>query len=205
MGNRAVITDDLNGIGVYLYWNGGRDSVEAFLEYCRLRGFRSPVEDMAYAYARLVQVIANFFGGSLSVGVDLCKNLDCDNGDNGTYIVGEGWKLVDHKYGYGSREGYDRSEMLRAIDRSQPEKDQIGAYLDSQEVNTSNLNLGDTVVFIDWDGNTKTGKVAGYGDGWVNGKDMTGRPYLDYYGYPGEHKQNINNYIRTETARVKRD
>ena len=30
MGNRAVITKDrdLNGIGVYLHWNGGRDSVK---------------------------------------------------------------------------------------------------------------------------------------------------------------------------------
>lgn len=203
MGNRAVITDDLNGIGVYLHWNGGPDSVGAFLEYCRLRGFRSPTEDRAYAYARLVQVIANFFGGGLSVGIDLCRNLDCDNGDNGTYIVGAGWKLIGHKYGYGGKEGYDRNEMLKAIDEKQPETERLDAYLDAQEVNTSDLKLGDTVVFISWDGSTKTGKVAGYGDGWVNGQDMTGKPYLDCYG--DEHKQNINNYIRTATARVKRD
>ena len=35
MGNRAIITTqkdfDNNGIGVYLHWNGGRDSVQAFL------------------------------------------------------------------------------------------------------------------------------------------------------------------------------
>ena len=33
MGNRAVITTrkDLKDIGVYLHWNGGRDSVEGFL------------------------------------------------------------------------------------------------------------------------------------------------------------------------------
>ena len=49
MGNRAVITTrenfENNGIGVYLQWNGGRDSVSAFLEYCRLRNFRPPEED----------------------------------------------------------------------------------------------------------------------------------------------------------------
>lgn len=45
MGNRAVITDKKNweqgGVGIYLHWSGGRDSVEAFLEYCKLRGFRA--------------------------------------------------------------------------------------------------------------------------------------------------------------------
>ena len=42
MGNRAVITKDrdLYGIGVYLHWNGGRDSVEAFLAYCDLKRYR---------------------------------------------------------------------------------------------------------------------------------------------------------------------
>ena len=46
MGNRAVITTkenfENNGIGIYLHWNGGRDSVEGFLEYCRRKGYRSP-------------------------------------------------------------------------------------------------------------------------------------------------------------------
>lgn len=43
MGNRAVITTskapDVSGakdLGIYLHWNGGRDSVEAFLKYCVL-------------------------------------------------------------------------------------------------------------------------------------------------------------------------
>ena len=38
MGNRAVITTEKNfennGVGVYLHWNGGYDSVSAFLKYC---------------------------------------------------------------------------------------------------------------------------------------------------------------------------
>lgn len=52
MGNRAVITTSKSmdvqtssELGVYLHWNGGRDSVEAFLEYCKRRGFRPPEED----------------------------------------------------------------------------------------------------------------------------------------------------------------
>ena len=42
MGNRAVITTANEwahgGIGVYLHWNGGLDSVEAFLKYCEMKG-----------------------------------------------------------------------------------------------------------------------------------------------------------------------
>lgn len=70
MGNRAVITaskdkdiQNSNDIGVYLHWNGGRDSVEAFLTYCKLRKFRAPDKDN-YGWARLCQVISNFFGGT---------------------------------------------------------------------------------------------------------------------------------------------
>lgn len=36
MGNRAVITTTDQRIGIYLHWNGGKDSVEAFLKYCKL-------------------------------------------------------------------------------------------------------------------------------------------------------------------------
>lgn len=62
MGNRAVITTEENfeknsGLGVYLHWNGGRDSVQGFLEYCRLRSFRRPESD-DYGWARLCQVAA---------------------------------------------------------------------------------------------------------------------------------------------------
>jgi hypothetical protein len=35
MGNRAVITTEQKRIGVYLHWNGGLDSVEGFLTYCK--------------------------------------------------------------------------------------------------------------------------------------------------------------------------
>lgn len=32
MGNRAIITTKKRDLGVYLHWNGGRDSVGAFLD-----------------------------------------------------------------------------------------------------------------------------------------------------------------------------
>lgn len=132
MGNRAVITASKaadvaksNDLGVYLHWNGGRDSVTAFLTYCKLQGYRSPETDN-YGYARLCQVIGNFFGGELSIGLDACCNLDCDNWDNGVYIVKE-WEIVDRQYFKGSEQsGYDLKEFLLAIDEAMPTKLQLG-------------------------------------------------------------------------------
>ena len=129
MGNRAVITPrenfDNNGVGVYLHWNGGETSIKAFLKYCEMRGFRAPDEDN-YGWARLVQVIANFMGGDgLSVGVGTLNHLDCDNYDNGTYII-KGWKIVGHEYSAPTKDKYDMTDMLCTIDRAQPVEQQLG-------------------------------------------------------------------------------
>lgn len=98
MGNRAVITTEDKKLGIYLHWNGGRDSVEAFLRYCDLRGFRPPNSD-EYGWARLCQVIANFMGaGGLSVGISpYTDDRRMDPGDNGIYVV-RGWEIVDRVY-----------------------------------------------------------------------------------------------------------
>ena len=45
MGNRAVITTPDRQIGIYLHWNGGRDTVEPLLKYCELKGYRAPSAD----------------------------------------------------------------------------------------------------------------------------------------------------------------
>ena len=201
MGNRAVITDDLNGIGVYLHWNGGRDSVEAFLEYCKLKGFRSPKEDKSYAYARLCQVIGNYFGGGLSIGVDLCDNLDCDNYDNGVYII-DGWDIVDRKFFSGEEQNeYNRAKMLKEIDNAQPKDERLGALLDAQEVPIEQVQVGDTVIVQSgYDGNFGRAKVVGIGeDRFVNGTNVNGIPYTNLY-HGGDN--NINNYLRGDTARV---
>jgi len=124
MGNRAVITTRQKKIGVYLHWNGGRDSVEAFLEYCKLKGYSSPENDN-YGWARLCQVIGNFFGGTLSVGIDKYENLDIDNGDNGVYVI-ENWKIIDRLHFEGSeQQNYDLKEMLLEINKHQPEHEQL--------------------------------------------------------------------------------
>ena len=102
MGNRAVIafvaddgTQDKDlCLGIYLHWNGGRDSVEGFLEYAKKQGLRSG----DYGVARLCQIIGNTFGGTLSMGVDVVCNLDYDNFDNGLYWVDKNFNIVGRDY-----------------------------------------------------------------------------------------------------------
>lgn len=125
MGNRAVVTfasakeveqyygkgkggidvsgftaDHPNLVGVYLHWNGGKDSIVSFCRACKRIGFRCPTDDFSYGVARFVQLVANFFGGltDSSIGVNTLEHLDCDNYDNGLYVVGEDWEIVGKEF-----------------------------------------------------------------------------------------------------------
>lgn len=204
MGNRAVITSVKKDLGVYVHWNGGPDSIDAFLDYCSLRGFRPPESD-TYGYARLCQVLGNYFGADgLSVGIDIyTTDEQMDPGDNGIYVI-EGWAIVerigDHDYG---SEGYDHDEMLRDIDKSQPENQQLGAYLDADVVPVSGLSVGDRVYMRDLRGNMVEHTVVGFGSegSIVNGLHVDGVPYVDNYGHDGDYSWNPNNYLMGEAVR----
>ena len=206
MGNRAVITSkenfENNGIGVYVHWNGGRDSVEAFLKYCEMKGYRKPTDD-CYGWARLAQVIGNFFGGTTSVGIDVVENLNCDNFDNGVYII-DGWNIVDRKYFKGAEQDeYSLEEMLQAIDKCQPVNEQLGDYIIAEEVRVSDLNVGDVVYVMNWDGEIKEVTIMGFGDDRMcNGTNVKGMPYAEICG-GSLGRDNINNYIQTKTIKRK--
>lgn len=203
MGNRAVIITkenfENNGIGIYVHWNGGRDSIEGFLKYCEIRGFRAPDVD-CYGWARLAQVIANFMGDDgLSVGIDTVNHLDCDNGDNGTYII-KGWEIVDREYfRYSEQNEYSLQDMLEAIDEAQPRP--IGKdYWNAEEVPTAELKKGDKIVVKTWRGEFKTLTVKGFGaNKYLNGTNVYKMPYTDECG-TGD-RDNVNNYYRQATAR----
>lgn len=107
--------------GVYLHWNGGRDSVTAFLEYCKRAGYRDLTSCPDYGFACLAQVIRNFMGADgLSVGIGPLDSLDCDNGDNGLYIV-DGWEIVGREFLYGEEQAeHDLDTMLAEIEKAQP-------------------------------------------------------------------------------------
>lgn len=143
MGNRAVITTTETGtvqegkVGLYLHWNGGYDSVNAFLTYADMKGHRSPEQD-CYGWARLAQIIGNFFGGTTSIGIDTCSRLDTNNYDNGTYFI-ENWKIVGRAYKqYEDSKGeYELLDFLEAINNKQPKEEQFAdiqkAYSDYLE------------------------------------------------------------------------
>ena len=77
--------------------------------------------------ARLVQVISNFFGGGLSIGVDILSNLPQDNYDNGVYLIDENWDIVGREYFSGvEQKYYDLSLMLAALDDNMPENSKLG-------------------------------------------------------------------------------
>lgn len=120
MGNRAVITTEEKRIGVYLHWNGGRDSVEAFLAVCKRLKHRPPESD-CYGFARLCQVIGNYFGGTASLGVDTLDHLDCDNGDNGVYII-KNWEIVgrEHFDNRSEQQGYELKKLVAEVIANQP-------------------------------------------------------------------------------------
>jgi len=117
MGNRAVIAfvndkgkQDKNSVGIYLHWNGGRDSVEGFLQAAKDYGLRSG----SYGLARLTQIICNSFPGTISVGVDVVKKLDCDNYDNGVYWVDKEFNIVgrEHIEKYGLTPGTFKEQRV---------------------------------------------------------------------------------------------
>ena len=101
MGNRAVIAFKSEHIAkedspaIYLHWNGGRDSVEAYLAAAKILGIRW--NDPTYCIARLTQIIGNSFGGYLSLGVGCFKNLDTNNYDNGVYWIADG-EIVEREF-----------------------------------------------------------------------------------------------------------
>lgn len=119
MGNRAVITastTQTTGVGIYVHWNGGLESVLAFLHVAKERGYRDTTYDTTYAMARLCGLVCEFFDlkSSTCVGIGQLKELDCDNRDNGVYVIGADW-TIKSRWG----EGSDLSKTLESLSAEQ--------------------------------------------------------------------------------------
>jgi len=108
MGNRAVISfdDNDNATGVYLHWNGGPESVLAFLAAAKVLGVRNG-SDRPYFFARFCQLVGNFFGGTTSIGIGPVKSLDRNNFDNGWYILNDDLTIRARKFSKDSRTRVD--------------------------------------------------------------------------------------------------
>lgn len=206
MGNRAALTDAQHSIGVYLHWNGGRQSVEAFVRYCALRHFRPPSEDVSYAFARLAQVVGNFFGGALSLGVLSADEVEASlELENGIYVIGD-WTIDEHLVeatDYCEEEIDDLSRILHSIDAAQPEREQIGAIIDAARAPAADLVPGDQIwAYTEYRkvagrplGGYVPTTVRGLGAGKVNGIKVDGIPYADLFRDGETCRENINNYL----------
>lgn len=112
MGNRAAVVFESDGNFspvVYLHWNGGPESVWAFLAELDRRGIR---EDADYEAARFIHVVGDFFDNEKTTGLSLgVLNLPkgfpkpgalkiLDPGDNGIYIINrKDRKITRFRYG----------------------------------------------------------------------------------------------------------
>ena len=100
---------------IYLHWNGGRDSVEAFLDATKRLGVRT--NDQFYGMARMTQIISNYLGGTLSIGISNVGDWDLDFLDNGVYWV-DGLEIYDRTNtydGFEEQKEYDHEEMVKEI------------------------------------------------------------------------------------------
>ena len=216
MGNRAIIKGVGTNIGVYVHWNGGYDSVLAFTQYCKLKGYRSPESDPAYGTARLAQVIVNFFGGSCSVGIENMSGTTVMTPelvrefflDNGVYEI-ENWKIVKHwnpgviKPEDECHEGYDLIETLCEIDECQPVKEQLSKeFITADLVDPKTLSLYDEVFIQDFTGKVEKHTVVGFApeNTKMNGHYVSNLPFVDKWGAP-DYENNINNYLTDKLAR----
>lgn len=189
-------------MGIYLHWNGGRDSVEGFLTYCKLKEYTSPEIRCGGNWAGLVQVITNFLGDATSVTIDTVDRLPSSKGDNGVYIIKD-WEIIDRKLFDGrEQDEYDLYDMLATIDEKMPEKERFGEeFIYSEEINTSDLNTGDIVFKWNGPGEYEKGEVVGFSD-----SDSKRTPYINIYpDENGDYSKNPNNYIKDETVRVYRE
>jgi len=163
MGNRALIATEQKDIELYLHWNGGRDSVEAFLLYCKMQGFRSPEND-GYGWARLSQVIGNFFCSTnikekikeghvktlidrtmyvgLSIGIMKFDDMSAEGCDNGRYII-KNWEIINREYNGDEQYDHKIESMLMGVDIAQPKNLRLGKAVMKRFLDMS-MKLGRT-------------------------------------------------------------
>ena len=202
MSNSGIIVfEDNKDLGLYLHWNGGRDSVEAFLQYCRLT---KKTGGFQYGLPSLFQIIKNW---SIELG-DIITNPFNYGTDNGLYIIDKKWNILDRKKFNGIEQNeYKLDEFLKELDESQPLNYRLGEeyFVKGEFINSKDIRIGDEVFITNnLDYKTKKCKVIGIGtDRILNGRKIKHTPYINEYGYRG-YENNINNYLFEEKYRVVR-
>jgi hypothetical protein len=114
MGNRAILRMN-EDIGIWLQWNGGELSVEAFLGAARRYGLKN--DPAGHGTARLVQLIGNFFGGRLSVCVQSMDRMPSPDPENGIYVISYDMTIEDREQWDGTEDSsrYDLDEFIALL------------------------------------------------------------------------------------------
>ncbi len=94
MGNRAVIELEGSGKGIYMHWNGGKDTIDPLLEVAKEYEIQKEGGNVFLMF-KLSQIISNAFGETKVSSIDM---LDCDNYDNGVYVINSDLEIVDRKF-----------------------------------------------------------------------------------------------------------
>lgn len=138
MGNRAFIGFENNPINVYVHWNGGVESVKAFCDVAKARGFADPTSDADYAMARLIGLIHEFFGVTDSNSLGVCTFSSAEEekdaityADNGKYIIGKDWQIIRHyQYSYDDQKLVELATTLEnSSDEDKQRYEQIKSIL----------------------------------------------------------------------------
>lgn len=194
MGNRAFIYSanerhNRRTLGVYLHWNGGPDSVVPLIKYCKLRGFRR-FDNGGYGLARLVQVMGNFLGGSLSLGVEYARPEHVDT-NHEPYRITNDWEIENLDYYKQNDSDYPTDEQIRdfmiELNEAQPKSEQMpNSFMFEERPSLDSLKVGDKVLWFDdvWET---------YKEGTVRGKNTSGEWAIHRYkGSPKDWKTNAN-------------
>ena len=118
MGNRAVLVFEHNqsdnAPAIYLHWNGGRSSVEAFLHAANTLKISGPDSGNM---DKLANMIARYFF-DCEVGTTVYRDqygkTDKDNWDNGVYVINEHFEIVGRKF-VRNEEQIDREQFKEII------------------------------------------------------------------------------------------
>lgn len=90
MGNRAVIAFETGASQpcIYLHWNGGRASIEAFLKFAQETGIgKLPLESAVEMLARSIGLWMEVEVNKSTVYIEPYSRADKNNHDNGVYLV----------------------------------------------------------------------------------------------------------------------
>lgn len=135
MGNRAVITNLDQKVGIYLHWSGHREAVEGFLLYCKICRYKFDNMGMA----KLCQVICNY-SAEYEIEIGRLKDLDCDNYDNGLYIVDRDWNIKKRLYNhYDDHSNEAIKHIIRRIDKRFCWLKRLGYFYIRRELKKLNL------------------------------------------------------------------